>query len=311
MTRAVIATRGLTCRFGRNQVLRGVDLEVPEGSVTALLGRNGEGKSTLLRILIGFLPQDAGDARVLDLDPRRKGPELRSRVGYVPERLELPPWMSIADHLRFLRPFYPTWNDDEVARLVDRLGLDPSARIRDLSKGFRTKHLLLCALAHEPRLLLLDEPFSGLDPVLRGDVMGAVLDHLREDGRTVVLVSHSLVDVERVADRVALLDQGRIAFHDDLETVRARCARVAVTLVPGTDAWTPPGTPIVKRDGADVLLTYLDWSDTLADMLAADPAVLDARPLPRDLRDVFVARMEERRDESEAREEAPCATPSS
>ena len=311
MTRAVIATRGLTCRFGRNEVLRGVDLEVPEGSVTALLGRNGEGKSTLLRILIGFLPPDAGDARVLDLDPRRRGAELRARVGYVPERLELPPWMTIADHLRFLRPFYPTWNDAEVARLIDRLGLDPTARIRDLSKGFRTKHLLLCALAHEPRLLLLDEPFSGLDPVLRGDVMGAVLDHLREDGRTVLLVSHSLVDVERVADRVALLDQARIAFHDDLETVRAHCARVAVTLAPGTDDWTPPGSPMVERDGSDVLLTYLDWCPALADRLAADAAVLDSRPLPRDLRDVFVARTDERRSVTVAGEEAPCATPTS
>jgi ABC-2 type transport system ATP-binding protein len=295
----VVQTRGLSMRFGKNHVLRGVDLDVAAGSVTALLGRNGIGKSTLLRILVGFHPPTSGTARVMGLDPVKRGPDVRRIVGYVPDRLELPKWMTIEDHFRFLEPFYPTWDRGLERELLGRLQLDAKAKLATQSKGQRAKHALIAALSHRPALLLLDEPFSGLDPVARHEVLTAVMGHLRDEGRTVLVVSHSMNDVERVADRLVFLDDGRVRLDMDLEEVQRRARRVAVTLRAGTNAWTPPGAPDVVRTGDDATLTYLAWDDAYETALAADPAVVEVRTLPRDLEDVFRAAV--------AKEAVPCA----
>jgi ABC-2 type transport system ATP-binding protein len=289
MNQSIIQTRGLTKRFGKNVVLGGVDLDIAPGTVTALLGRNGVGKSTLLKILVGFHVPDAGMSRVMGHDPVKKGPEIRKHVGYVPERLELPTWMTVEDHFRFLKPFYPTWNPAEVARLCEKLGLDLKAKINTLSKGFRTKHALASALAFQPEVLLLDEPFSGLDPVVRGEVMTTVLAHLKDEGRTVVLVSHSISDVERVADTVVFLEEGRVRRIGDLEDVQRTFVRLAVTLANAETDWTPPGEPQVERKGDDVLLTYTDWNDFYEEALDVDDSVASVRRLGRDLNDVFLA----------------------
>jgi ABC-2 type transport system ATP-binding protein len=285
----VIETRALSMRFGKNHVLRGVDLDIPEGTVTALLGRNGIGKSTLLRILVGLHPPTSGTARVLGLDPAKRGPDVRLAVGYVPDRMELPKWMTVADHLRFLEPFWPTWDKALVADLLARLALDAKAKVATLSKGQRAKHALVAALAHRPELLLLDEPFSGLDPVVRHEVLTAMIGHLREEGRTVLVVSHSMSDIERIADRLVFLDDGRVRLDMELEELQRRARRVAVTLRAGAERWTPPGTPVVARTGDDVLLTYLDWQEAHESSLRDDPAVADVKQLPRDLNDVFLA----------------------
>ena len=282
-----VEIRGITMRFGKKRVLDGVDLDVPTGSVTALLGRNGIGKSTLLRILVGFHAPTSGTATVLGIDPVKRGPDVRRLVGYVPDRLELPKWMTIEDHFRFLEPFYPTWDKALVSELLGRLQLDAKPKIATLSKGQRAKHALVAALAHRPQLLLLDEPFSGLDPIVRHEVLTAIMGHLRDEGRTVVLVSHSMGDVERVADRVVMIDGGRITMEADLEDVQRRARRVGVTLKSGTGAWTPPGSPDVTRTGDDVVLVYLDWDERHDELLRADAAVTDIRQLPRDLDDVF------------------------
>ncbi len=294
-----VETRNLSMRFGKKHVLRGVDLDVREGSVTALLGRNGIGKSTLLRILVGFHPPTSGTARVLGLDPAKRGPEVRGLVGYVPDRIELPKWMTIRDHFRFLEPFYPTWDRALESELLGRLQLDPDEKLAVQSKGQRAKHALVAALAHRPQLLFLDEPFSGLDPVARHEVLTAVMGHLRDEGRTVLVVSHSMSDVERVADRLVFLEEGRVRLDMDLEDVQRRARRVAVTLRPGTNGWTPPGSPTVARSGDDVVLTYLDWEPGFEDRIALDAAVAHVQTLPRDLNDVFLAAV--------GKEDATCA----
>lgn len=283
----VVEVRGLAMSFGKNQVLRGVNLDVAEGSVTALLGRNGIGKSTLLRILVGFHAPSAGRTSVLGLDPAKRGPDVRRLVGYVPDRVELPKWMTVAEHFRFLEPFYPTWDAALVRDMCGRLELDVAAKHATLSKGQRAKHALVAALAHRPELLLLDEPFSGLDPIVRHEVLTAVMGHLREESRTVIVVSHSMGDVERIADRIVMLDDGRVHLDAALEDVQRRARRVGVTLEPGTGAWTPPGTPDVTRTGDDVVLVYLDWEERYDEVLRDDDAVRDVRQLPRDLDDVF------------------------
>ncbi len=281
--------RGPLARLGRRDVLRGVDLSVPRGSVTALLGRNGEGKSTLLRLLTGFLSPAPGRVRVLGLDPARRAAAIRRRVGYVPDTQELPRWMRVADWFRFLEPFHPTWSRDEERALCSRLELDPQAKVSTLSKGQRAKHALVAALAHRPELLLLDEPFSGLDPIVRHEVLTAVLGHLRDEARTVVVISHSIADVERIADRVALLEGGRIRLSTDLESLQKSAVRLAVTLRDADAIWAPPGHPASERDGADVTLTYVDFHPAYEDALRTDPKVLGVARLSRDLEDVFRA----------------------
>ena len=229
MNEFAVQARGLAVRFGRKRVLEGLNLDVPSGSVTALVGPNGAGKSTLLRILVGALVPNGGRASVLGLDPAREGPRVRARAGYVPDRFEVPRWMRGRDWLRFLARFYASWSVDEEQRLLGLLQLDPSDKIADLSKGARAKLALVAALAHRPKLLLLDEPFSGLDVSARDAIATAIFGHLREESRTVLFVSHSLSDVERLADRIAILEGGRVVRAGELETV-ARAAGGGVDL---------------------------------------------------------------------------------
>lgn len=293
MNDPAIVVRGLEARYDRRRpVLTGLDLLVPRGSVTAVLGTNGVGKSTLIKVLTGELRARAGFVSVLGQDQRRRAVQIKRAVGHVPDHTELPRWMTVADHQRFLEPFYPTWDHEEARRLTELFGLEPDARYAELSKGQRALENLVAALAHRPQLLLLDEPFSGLDPLARRRVFGGVLDHLREEGRTVLVVSHSLVDVERCADRLALLQHGRITLTGDLEQVCARAARVAVTLDPGVVGWTPPGDPVVERSGSETTLFYLNFGEILRESLESDPAVRSVELLARDLEDVVVAATE-------------------
>jgi len=285
----VIEVDALHHRFGRNAVLNGVDLRVPRGSVTALLGRNGEGKTTLMRLLTGWLVPKAGHIRVLGLDPARKGPAIRAKVGYVQDGVELPKWMRVEDWFRFLEPFYPTWSREEETQLCAQLDLDPRAKVSTLSKGQRAKHSLISALAHRPELLLLDEPFSGLDPIVRHEVLTAILGHLREQERTVVVVTHSITDVERVADRVALMEKGVIRLDTDLEALQRSAVRMAVTLSDANAIWSAPGHPATERNGADVVLTYIDFHPVYEKALRKDPKVASISRLTRDLEDVFRA----------------------
>ncbi len=287
-----IKVKGLDVRYGRKRVLNGLDLCVPTGSVTGLLGENGAGKSTLLRVLAAEMRAKSGEAALLGIDPRRHPQKLKRSIGWVPDRVELPRWMTIADHMRFLAPFYPTWDAAEEARLLELFGLDRSTRISNLSKGQRALEALVAALAHRPKLLLLDEPFSGLDPVSRRRVFDGVLDHLREDGTSVLVVSHSIGDLERCCDRIAILSGGKISVCEDIEAMRKRAARVSVTVDPDFSDWTPPGAPFIEQSGEEWVLFYLDWSEALRESLEGDTSVSAMSLMPRDLEDVLVATVE-------------------
>lgn len=224
-----VVVKGLRVAFGKRLVLDGLDFELRRGSATALVGDNATGKSTLLRVLIGALAPDAGSVHVLGLDSTRAGARLRARLGYVADRVEIPSWMRALDWLNFIARFYPTWNRAEQERLCALLDLDVRLKVRELSKGNRAKLGLVAAMSHKPDLLLLDEAFSGLDAGTRKKLGVAVIDQLRDEGRSVLLVSHSLSDIERVCDRVAILAGGKIVREDDLETI-ARSARGGIDL---------------------------------------------------------------------------------
>lgn len=224
-----VVVKGLRVAFGKQRVLDGLDFELRRGSATALVGDNAAGKSTLLRVLIGTLMADAGSVEVLGLNPTRDGARLRARIGYVADRIELPNWMRAGDWLKFMSKLYPGWKREEQDRLCELLELETREKVRELSKGNRAKLGLVAALAHRPALLLLDEAFSGLDVTTRQRLATAVIDHLRDEGCSVLLVSHSISDLERVCDRVAVLAGGRITHEDELESL-ARTPRGGIDL---------------------------------------------------------------------------------
>lgn len=214
-----VSIRGLVAGFGRRRVLDGLDFELASGQLTVLLGQNGAGKSTLLRVLLGLLRPRAGVVRVLGADPLREHRAVLQRVGYVPDVPDCYPWMTALDLFRFLAPQYASWNATACRELCDRLQVPLRTKVKALSRGQGMKLMLVAALAAEPELLLLDEPFAGLDPLVKEEVLGGVLEALRGAERTVLCATHELDVAARIADRVAVLDRGRIVQHGTLAEV--------------------------------------------------------------------------------------------
>ena len=221
MSEPVIAVTELTRRFGNKAALAGVSLSLPRGAVYGLVGANGAGKTTLIRHLLGLLRAEAGAVRVFGLDPVQEPVAVLSRIGYLSEENDLPGWMRVDELLRYTRAFYPAWDDAYAEELRGTFALDPAAKIRNLSKGEKARAGLLVALAHRPELLILDEPSSGLDPIARRDILGAVIRTIAHEGRTVLFSSHLLDEVEEVADHVTMISHGRVVLSGSLDDIKA------------------------------------------------------------------------------------------
>jgi len=223
---AVIAITDLSRRFGSTVALNKVSLYVPRGRVFGLLGENGAGKTTLIRHVLGLLAAQAGQVRVFGLDPVADPKGVLGRIGYLSEQPDLPGWMRVDELMRYTQAFYPNWDMVYAERLREQFGLNRAQRIRTLSKGQTTKAALIAAQAHRPDLLLLDEPSSGLDPIVRRDILEAVIRTVADEGRTVFFSSHLLEEIERVSDHVAMLHQGRLVMCGRLDEMKAqhRCA---------------------------------------------------------------------------------------
>ena len=205
-----IRLRGLQMRYGRKRVLRGVDLDVPVGATTVLLGSNGEGKTTLVNVCLGVLARSSGDVSVLGLDPQRESRKLRLQLGYVPSTPDAYGWMRIGDWFRLLEAHYPSWDRARAFDLVERLEVPADTRFKQMSRGQGMKAMLAAALAPNPSVLLLDEPFGGLDPLVREQVLRRVIAALGGEPRTVLMCTHDLDVAARVADRIAVLAGGRV-----------------------------------------------------------------------------------------------------
>jgi len=207
----VLHAEGLEKAYGKKTVLCGVDLALPPGTCTVLLGPNGAGKSTLLRLALGLAKPDSGKLSVTGFDPVRRPSRVRARVGFVPDRPDVYGWMTPRELFRFLQPQYPLWDRPYCERTAARFGVRLDTPFRDLSRGEGTKAMLTAALAARPPLLLLDEPFGGLDPRVREEVASGLRDELERGGCTALVVTHDLELAADFADRVALLADGRIA----------------------------------------------------------------------------------------------------
>jgi ABC-2 type transport system ATP-binding protein len=234
---SVVRLQSVSRRFGRMQALSDVSLEVPEGVVFGLVGRNGAGKTTLIRHVMGLLRTAEGSVSVFGLDPVSYPTQVLAQVGYLSEGNELPDWMSVRELMHFTRAYYPTWDDRYAESLRQTFEIDPDQTIQKLSKGQRARVGLTLAIAHRPKLLVLDEPSSGLDPLVRRDILRAIIKTIADEGRTVIFSSHLLDEVERVADHVAIIEGGRLIRNGELESLKSNFHRVVLRFA------DPPAAP--------------------------------------------------------------------
>lgn len=225
-TDALIEARGLSKAYAGRAVLEDVTLHVEAGSILGLIGRNGAGKSTLLRCMLGLLRADRGDACVLGCNAWRLGEEEKVALSYVPQQPDSFPWMTVGAMLDFIASLYPQWDADHVQQLLVRWGVDRTRQLSALSPGERQQVSLIRALGSRPRLLVLDEPGSALDPVARRELLREIVESATEHGTTVILSTHIISDLERIASHVAFLHQGRLILQAGLDALKDDVRRV-------------------------------------------------------------------------------------
>lgn len=224
----VVDIRRVTRRFDHKTALDDVSLTVPRGGVFGLIGGNGAGKTTLIKHILGLFKPQMGTVDVFGLDPVENPVGTLGRIGYLSEDRDLPLWMSVGELMRYTQAFFPNWDETYAEELRLAFDLVRHAKIKNLSRGQRARAGLLVALAHRPELLVLDEPSSGLDPVVRRDILGAIIRTIADEGRTVLFSSHLLDEVERVADRVAIIHQGRILLTAPMDEIKDTHRRVTL-----------------------------------------------------------------------------------
>lgn len=287
----VVEIDHLTRHFGSKLALDDVSLSIPCGSVFGLIGGNGAGKTTLLRHMLGLLRAEAGAVRVFGRDPVADPVGVLGQIGYLSEERDLPSGMRVRELLRYTQAFYPSWDARYAQELRETFDLDPKARVHALSRGQRARVGLLVALAHRPALLILDEPSSGLDPVVRRDILGAIIRTVTEEGRTVLFSSHLLDEVERVADRIAIIHQGRILLSTSLDDIKEAHRRITVRFASAFES-PPRFTGMLACHGEGTEWTYICQGNpqqlhTAADALNA-VIIADA---PLSLDEIFVSRI--------------------
>jgi ABC-2 type transport system ATP-binding protein len=288
---AAIEIRDLSKRAGNREILRSLDMTVPRGAVYVLIGPNGSGKTTTLRLLQGLIRSDAGTSIVMGLDPDRNGPLLRAQMGYLAERHEWGySWLSIAALYRTAKSYFPTWDADYAAELSVRLAVDTSRRYSDCSKGEARRAQAILALAHRPPLLLLDEPTDGLDPLARAAFLSILAEHVAATDATVLVSTHLVSEFEALADHVGIMSAGRLALESSLERLGTRLRRYRAVVPPG---WLAPSSldkSIVSRIETDRQVEWIVWGvpeEVRGKMVASGATVREE--LPVSLEDAAVA----------------------
>jgi ABC-2 type transport system ATP-binding protein len=256
MSEFVIETTQLRKSFKGRAALDGLELHVPAGSIFGFLGRNGAGKTTTIKLLMGMLKVEAGEAKVFGRpvsDPRA-ALEARKRIGFVTEDKDLYPYMTVDQIIRFTRPFFPKWRNDLERRYRNMFDLRPNQKIPDLSKGMRSKLMLLLAISRGAELLILDEPMDGLDPAAVEDLLRELVTLSASEGMTIFFSSHQLAEVEQIADHVAIIDHGKAIVGDSLDDLKARYRRLHIVFQnePREPLNWPSGVEHVRQDGRAV-----------------------------------------------------------
>jgi ABC-2 type transport system ATP-binding protein len=278
-----VATYGLSMRYGSERALDDVDLRVPEGAVYLLIGANGAGKSTAMKVLLNLERPVAGRAEVFGLDTAVRGPEVRAQVGYVPEsHAQDSAWMTCGRLMQHVATFYPAWDHAYAAYLMDVFGVRLERKVGTLSKGESRRLQFVLALAHRPPLLLLDEPTDGLDPVVRNRTLAQLAEHLADWPTTVVIATHHIHEVESLADHVGVLREGRLIAQLTRDELRRTVVRYRVEV---PDTWQPPpdlriASPRRSRAGREMQWTLIGEPDEITARFAgAGATVRDVTPL--------------------------------
>ena len=279
--------------------LEDIDLELPMGGIMGFIGANGAGKSTTIRILLGLVHQDRGSVRVLGHAMPMQQAVAKQEVGFVSEDMRLYKSATLAWHMAFIRSIYPGWDPAYAEGLLRRFDLKPAQKIQGLSPGQRVKAALLLVLARRPRLLILDEPTTGLDPVARHEVLGALMEVLLDERRTVLFSSQNTLDVEQISDQITFIDRGRIVDSGDKESFLDRWRRLRLDVPPGV---VPPPLPgIVEKLGSGRVPTLTTNRDAPAMAEAcrgAGATVLAVEPMT--LEEIFVTNVQSRRERQAA-----------
>lgn len=252
----VVEIRRLSRQFGAKKALDEVSLVIPRGGVYGVIGGNGAGKTTLIKHIVGMFRAQTGSVRVFGLDPVQNPVGTLGRIGYLSEDRDLPDWMTVGELMRYTQAFFPTWDEGYAEELREMFGLDRSSKVRSLSRGQRARTGLLAALAHRPELLVLDEPSSGLDPVVRRDILSAIIRTIADEGRTVLFSSHLLDEVERVADEVAMIHQGRLVLASSMDEIKDTHRRVTLRFMDPVDR-APPLVGAISAQGHGLEWTYV------------------------------------------------------
>lgn len=243
--------------FGRTKALDNIDLCIHPGSIIGLVGSNGAGKSTLLRHIIGLYLPDEGTCTTFDVEAKKLSPKELARIGYVHQEGELLDWMNVGQLIRYVSAYYDTWNKDLEARYIKDFELNLKDRVGALSPGQRQKLAILSAIGFEPELLILDEPASALDPLARRQFLNLMLEMIQTQGRTIIISSHILSDIEKIIDHIVIMDKGKILRDCGLDTLQEEFCQIILTATGGKLPETLPFANIVdcKRNGVQASLT--------------------------------------------------------
>lgn len=289
----IVDIQHLTRLFNHKAALQDITIQIPRGRVFGIVGENGAGKTTLIKHILGLYRAQQGSVAVFGMDPVKHPKEVLARIGYLSEQPDFPEWMSIAQFMNYMSAFYPRWDGQYATKLLAMMSVDPGKKIRELSKGQQARVGLCAAQAHRPELLVLDEPSSGLDPVARSEILAAVIRTVVDEGRSVLLSSHLLEEVERVCDHLLFFDHGRVLLSEPMDAVLENHYQISLrsrTRVPWASL---PGVLQATEDGGEWQLFCFAEIGTLSAQLERQGAqILQKRRLS--LTETFLARSRQR-----------------
>jgi ABC-2 type transport system ATP-binding protein len=286
-----ISTHDLSKTFRHTEAVNALNLDVAEGNIHALIGPNGAGKTTTIKLLMNILRASAGSAEVLGVDSRRLSPREFARIGYVSENQEMPEWMTVEYFLAYLKPFYPGWDDALAEDLLRQFELPRDRKLRHLSRGMRMKAALASSLAYHPELVLLDEPFTGLDALVRDEFVKSLLE--RAEGTTIFIASHDLAEIENFASHISYIEEGRLRFAEEIGALagRFRLAEITFEAAPPMPAGWPAAW--MRPETSAAVLRFIDSrfdaERTPAEIQRLFPGARNVEFYAMSLREIFVA----------------------
>lgn len=292
MNEYVIETFNLTKKFGKKNVLNNLNLKIKKGTIYGYLGRNGAGKTTTIKIVLGLIKQTEGISKVFGFDSKEEYVKIRQKVGYVSEDRSLYRWMKVQDAIKFAKGFFNNWDDNLAEQYLKKYGLDPSAKVSELSRGMLSKLFLAMALSHNPELLVLDEPTAALDPIVRGEFLDGLIDLAEQEGKTIFLATNNLNDVERIADTIGILNEGELEFSMDIDELKQKVRKVKLSFDKLPEKIDIEDILKEQRTNNEILLIIKNYNETVEQYInSLKPRTIDFHDMS--LEEIFIEYLKE------------------